>query len=106
MEKTRLSGTEVVMKAKALDVRGKTVAILDDIISTGGTIATAAAELKRQGARKVVAACTHGLFLGGALDRLRGAGCDEVVCTDALETPVSQVGCAPVIADVFEERAR
>lgn len=106
MEKTRLSGTEVAMKPKALDVRGKTVAILDDIISTGGTIATAAAELKRQGARKVVAACTHGLFLNGALERLRGAGCDEVVCTDALETSVSSVGCAPVIADVFDERRR
>lgn len=104
MEKTRLSGTEVVMKAKSLDVKGKTVAILDDIISTGGTIATASVELKKQGAKRVIAACTHGLFLNGALDRLRGAGCDEVLCTDALETTVSGVGCAPVIADVFEER--
>src|SRR5581483_4910300 len=99
----RLSGTEVVMKPKALDVRGKTVAILDDIISTGGTIATAATELKRQGAKRVVAACTHGLFLNNALERLRAAGCDEVVCTDAIETPVSEVGCAPVIADVFRD---
>jgi len=105
MEKTRLSGTEVVMKAKRLDVKGKTVAIVDDIISTGGTIATAAAELKRQGAKRVVAACTHGLFLGGALERLRAAGCDEVVCTDTIETPVSHVGAAEVIADVFRERA-
>jgi ribose-phosphate pyrophosphokinase len=103
LEKTRLSGTEVVMRPKQLDVRGKTVAILDDIISTGGTIATAAAELKRQGAKRVVAACTHGLFLNHALERLRGAGCDEVVCTDAIETEVSAVGCAPVIADVFRE---
>jgi ribose-phosphate pyrophosphokinase len=104
MEKTRLSGTEVVMKAKSLDVRGKTVAIIDDIISTGGTIATAAAELKRQGAKRVIAACTHGLFLNGAIERLRATGCDEVVCTDTLETGASSVGCAPVIADVFHER--
>lgn len=101
MEKTRLSGTDVVMKAKRLDVKGKTVAIVDDIISTGGTIAMAAAELKRQGAKRVIAACTHGLFLNNALDRLAGAGCDEVVCTDSIETPVSSVGCAEVIADVF-----
>jgi ribose-phosphate pyrophosphokinase len=104
MEKTRLSGTEVVMKAKSLDVRGKTVAIIDDIISTGGTIATAAAELKRQGATRVIAACTHGLFLNNALPRLHANGCDQVIATDAIETQVSPVGVAPVIADVFLER--
>lgn len=104
MEKTRLSGTEVVMKAKSLDVRGKTVAIIDDIISTGGTIATAAAELKRQGATRVIAACTHGLFLKDALQRLHANGCDQVIATDSIETQVSPVGVAPVIADVFLER--
>ena len=107
MEKTRLSGTEVVMKAKSLDVRGKTVAIVDDIISTGGTIAMAAAELKRQGASRVIAACTHGLFLQGAVERLHGAGCDDVVSTDSIDNLAAHVGCAQVIADVFEElRAR
>ena len=103
LEKTRLSGTEVVMKAKQLDVRGKTVAIVDDIISTGGTIATAATELKKQGARRVIAACTHGLFLNNALDRLRAAGCDAVLATDSLENPASVVGCAEVVADVLRE---
>lgn len=102
MEKTRLSGTEVVMKAKRLDVRGKTVAIVDDIISTGGTIATAAKELKAQGATRVLAACTHGLFLHGAIERLRAAGCDAVIATDSLDNPVGVVGCAPVIADALE----
>ncbi|HVM45997.1 MAG TPA: ribose-phosphate diphosphokinase, partial [Candidatus Thermoplasmatota archaeon] len=104
MEKTRVSGTEVTMKAKSLDVRGKTVAIIDDIISTGGTIATASAELKRQGAARVIAACTHGLFLNNALQRLHANGCDQVICTDSIQTDVSTVGCAPVIADVFLER--
>ncbi len=103
LEKTRLSGTEVVMKAKNLDVAGKTVAIVDDIISTGGTIATAAAELKRQGARSVVAACTHGLFLGGAVERLKKTGCDAVLATDSIEGDASHVGCAPAIADVLRE---
>jgi ribose-phosphate pyrophosphokinase len=101
MEKTRLSGTEVVMKAKRLDVKSKTVAIVDDIISTGGTIATAAAELKKQGAARVIAACTHGLFLNNAVDRLRAAGVDDIIATDAIEGPCSVVGCAPVIADVL-----
>lgn len=101
LEKTRLSGTEVVMKAKRLDVAGKTVAIVDDIISTGGTIAMAASELKRQGARSVIAACTHGLFLSNAVERLKAAGCDAVVATDSLPTACSEVGCAPAIAEVL-----
>lgn len=104
MEKTRLSGTEVVMKAKSLDVRGKTVAIVDDIISTGGTIATAAAELKRQGAKRVIAACTHGLFLNNAVERLHGTGVDVVIATDSIEGPRSVVGCAPAIADVLRAK--
>lgn len=103
LEKTRISGTEVVMKAKQLDVRGKTVAIVDDIISTGGTIATAATELKKQGATRVIAACTHGLFLNNALDRLRASGCDAVLATDSIENPAAVVGCAEVIADVLRE---
>lgn len=103
MEKTRLSGTEVQMKAKSLDVRDKTVAIIDDIISTGGTIATASAELKRQGARRVIAACTHGLFLQNALQRLHANGCDQVISTDTIENQASPVGCAAVIADVLRD---
>ena len=101
LEKTRLSGTDVVMKTKSLDVAGKRVAIIDDIISTGGTIAMASAELKRQGAREVFAACTHGLFIQGALDRLNGAGCDRVIATDSLDNPVATVGCAPAIAELL-----
>lgn len=104
MEKTRLSGTEVSMKAKSLDVRGKTVAIIDDIISTGGTIATASAELKRQGATRVIAACTHGLFLQNAIQRLQVNGCDQVIATDTIENQAAPVGCAAAIADVFLER--
>lgn len=102
LEKTRISGTEVRMSPKSLDVDGKTVAIIDDIISTGGTIATAAGELKRQGALRVVAACTHGLFLGDAIDRLRKAGCDAVVCTDTIEGPASHVSAARAVAEALK----
>jgi len=98
MEKTRLSGTEVRMAAKTLDVAGHTVAIVDDMIASGGTIATAAAELKRQGAAKVVAACTHGLFISGAVDRLKKAGCDEVFCADTIENAQADVSAAAALA--------
>ncbi|MCE5296829.1 MAG: ribose-phosphate diphosphokinase [Euryarchaeota archaeon] len=97
LTKTRLSGTQVHVSPKNIDAKNKKVLIVDDIISTGGTIAAATDELKKAGARSVFAACTHGLFIGGGLDRLR-TYCDKVVCANTLESEVSVVSVAPEIA--------
>lgn len=102
LEKTRLSSTEVVIKAKSLDVRGQRVAILDDMISTGGTMATAIRELKRQGAGFVAAACTHGLFVSDAASKLKAAGADEILATDTLPNPFAKVTAAPALAQGYK----
>jgi len=96
LDKERLDSYTVKVKPKALDVRGKSVAIVDDVISTGGTIATAARELKAQGARRVSAVCVHGLFVGKADENL--TACDEVVSTDTVPSPHSKVSVAPEFA--------
>jgi len=70
LEKTRIDAHTIEHTPKDLDVSGKVVAIVDDMISTGGTICRASDALRRQGATEVHAACTHGLFTGGALSRL------------------------------------
>jgi ribose-phosphate pyrophosphokinase len=101
LEKTRIDGNTVEMKAKTLDVRDKNVAIVDDIIATGGTIIKATSELKAQGANDVYAACTHGLYTGGALSRL-SEHCDKVISTDTLETDTSIVSIAPELAKILE----
>ena len=68
LEKTRLSGTEVTMAPKEIDAKGRDIVIFDDMIATGGTMATAITMLRRQGARTR-------LFGGGAsrADRIGGA---------------------------------
>ncbi|MGQ0534469.1 MAG: ribose-phosphate diphosphokinase [Methanobacteriota archaeon] len=99
LEKRRLSGTEVVMTPKSLDVRGKTVVLVDDIVSTGGTMVTAARTLREQGAARLLAACTHGLFVGDALERMKAAGYADVVATDTVESAASRVTVAPLVAD-------
>jgi len=100
MEKTRLDGETVVMNTKSLDVGGKMVAIVDDIIATGGTMMTAAEHLRKQGAAKVIAACTHGLYTGNALPRLEKAF-DKVISTDTLETETSVTSVAGEIASIL-----
>ncbi|MEM2944384.1 MAG: ribose-phosphate diphosphokinase [Methanomassiliicoccales archaeon] len=99
--KTRLSGTEVKITPSNVDARDKKVLIVDDIISTGGTIEAAARELKRLGAKSVFAACTHGLFIGDALERLRKC-CDGIISTNTIEGEVSKISVAPAIASVMK----
>jgi ribose-phosphate pyrophosphokinase len=101
MEKTRIDGTTIKIKPKNLDAKNKNVAIIDDIISTGGTMAKSISELKKQGAKKVSVACTHGLFVGGAKEKLLSAGCDEIISTDTIEDEFSKVKTAPCIAEMF-----
>jgi len=96
LEKKRIDSYTVTVAHKELGVRDKSVAIVDDVISTGGTIATATHELKSQGARRVVAACVHGLFVGNAEESLRV--CDEIVSTDTIVSPYTKVSVAPEFA--------
>src|SRR5437879_10045497 len=94
--KKRIDSYTVKIEPKALDVQGKSVGIVDDVISTGGTIATAAKELKAQGARRVIAACVHGLFVGPAEANLKA--CDDVIATDTVLSPHTKVSVAPEVA--------
>ena len=95
--KDRIDGNIVRMEPKSIDVSGKRVAIVDDIISTGGTIIKASNELKKLGAASVIAACTHGLFANNALDRL-GMCCDNVISSDTIENQTTVFSVAPAIA--------
>ncbi|MDI9644740.1 MAG: ribose-phosphate diphosphokinase, partial [Candidatus Verstraetearchaeota archaeon] len=98
-EKTRdrITGA-ITMKGETAEFRGKDVVIVDDMISTGGTIANASRILKDGGAKRVIAACSHALLTNGALERMKGAGVDDLVGTDTVESPVSCVSVAPLIA--------
>ncbi len=103
LEKTRLSGTEVIIKPKNLDAEGKIVGIVDDIISTGGTIARAAEQLREQGASRIYAVCTHGLFIGRALENMKKV--NDFAATDTIESGNSKITVASVVARAIREIA-
>lgn len=101
-ERDRVTG-EVRVKPKELSVEGRDVVIVDDIISTGGTMALAAKNSLEAGARHVYAACTHAVMVKGALDRLLSSGIEEVVATDTVPSPVSKITVAPSLAEAVRE---
>lgn len=103
MEKVRDRYTGKTKQAAThLDVKGKSVIIFDDIISTGGTIVGAAKILKEQGAAHVYAACVHGLLIGDAEKRILDAGVEEIVATDSVPSKSSKVTLTPIISQAIQ----
>ncbi len=102
LEKTRDRYTgKTVHSGKHLNVAGKTVIIFDDIISTGGTIVSAAKILREEGARHVFTACVHGLLVGDAQQRILDAGVEEIVSTDSVPSKFSKVSLAPLLSEAL-----
>jgi ribose-phosphate pyrophosphokinase len=86
--KKRLADDQVVIDNIVGDVEGKRAIVLDDEIATGGSIVELLERLAEQGCTEAAVACTHGLFVGKALDRLRDHPMiSEVVTTDTVPQP-------------------
>lgn len=84
IEKRRLSGEDVEVGFVIGDIKDRNVVLVDDIVSTGGSVAKAAALLREKGAKKVYVMATHPVFCGRAVEKLRDAPTTEVVVTDTI----------------------
>jgi len=103
LEKTRISPEVVETKPKNLDVKGKDAVIIDDIISTGGTIVNAVEILKEHGASKVIVSCVHPVLVEDALLKIFASGVDDVVATDTLLSDASVISVAQLVADALKK---
>lgn len=101
-ERDRYTG-QINTEKKELNVKGKNAVIFDDIISTGGTIVNAVKILKEQGARRIFAACVHPLLVGDAQKRIMQSGAEAIIATDCVQSPVSKVSVAPLIAEALKK---
>ncbi|WP_293780342.1 ribose-phosphate pyrophosphokinase [uncultured Aeromicrobium sp.] len=87
------------------DVRDKTAIVIDDIIDTAGTLCAAGEALLRAGARRVLAAATHGVFSGPAYERLAASPFEQVVVTDTIPArpgapdKIKVLTCSRLLAD-------
>ena len=100
LKKSRNRNTgKVVIQSSKVDVRGKDLILVDDIISTGGSIVKATQFLKKQKCKRVFVACTHGLFVGDAEKRIKKAGVSRIISTNTIPRNTSKVDVSGVIAD-------
>lgn len=90
------------------DVRGKTAVIVDDMISTGGTLIEAAETLLERGARKVISLATHGIFAGGSTQLIEESRISDLIVTNTVPVPgisrggkIRQVSVAPLLAEAI-----
>ena len=90
---------KVLIQSSKVDVRGKDLILVDDIISTGGSIVKAAQFLKRQKCKRVFVACTHGLFVECAEKKIKNAGVSRIISTNTIPRNTSKVDISGVIAD-------
>ncbi|HDH53234.1 MAG TPA: ribose-phosphate pyrophosphokinase, partial [Nitrospirae bacterium] len=75
------------------DVKGKNAILLDDMIDTAGTITSSASAIREKGAKRVVAACTHAVLSGPALDRINDSALEEVIVTNTIPMYEKQAKC-------------
>lgn len=105
--KQRYADDVVQISALIGDVEGRDVIVLDDEIAKGSTIVELLARLRERRVRSIRIACTHGLFAGGALDRLAGQpDIDEIVCTNTVPIPkrvdkLTVLSVAPALAEAI-----
>ncbi len=100
IDKRRTADDKVEMPNIIGDVKGKILLLVDDMVSTGGTLVSAARTAKEAGAEKIFAAVTHGVLAGDAVRKIRESPIDRLYITDTipLDGKDKELGKAEVIS--------
>ena len=84
IDKRRISGEQTVIEHVIGEVKGRDVVLVDDMVSTGGSIVDAARIVKEKGARKVFIVATHAVLCGSAVDKLNKADVEKILFADTI----------------------
>lgn len=101
--KVRTGDKQVAVSLPQIDVAGRNVVIMDDVASSGYTLARAAEGLVAAGAASVDVAVTHALFADDAVQIIKAAGVGEIWSTDCITHSSNAISMAPVLADALQQ---
>jgi ribose-phosphate pyrophosphokinase len=102
MEKNRVTPTEVEVSFGDMEVEGRNVLIVDDIVSTGGTMIETAQLLKKMGAKEICAAFTHAVFSSPeCVSNLFNSGIRDLISTNTIQNEFAEVNVAGLIASTL-----
>ncbi len=108
VDKRRISGQEVISENVVGEVEGRDVIMVDDMISTAGSITDACRILKEKGANKIYLLATHGILCGPAVERLNNAPVESVMLSDSIPSrdsgvdKLTVVSLAPLLARAID----
>lgn len=102
-QKVRHGDLRVDITLPMINVQGRSVVLIDDIVSSGQTLACAAGLLLAAGAKTVDVAVTHALFSGDAFEIMKRSGIDKIWSTDSVEHSSNVVSVLPDIANAFND---
>jgi ribose-phosphate pyrophosphokinase len=97
-QRDRKTGRVEIKTANLNQVRGRDIVLVDDMISTGGSIVKATTFLKKQKCGKVFVACTHALLIDNAEKKIRRAGVSQIISANTIPSNVSVVDVSGAIA--------
>ncbi len=105
LDKKRIDDTNVEIVNPDLELKGKRAVLVDDIISTGGTIMKASQMLVKNGLSWVSVAAIHGLFINQSAEKISGS-VSEVAVSNTIETPYSKIDVSGAITDRIQEEIK
>ena len=100
----KTTGEVKVEEKLDIDVSGRDALLVDDMISSGGSIVKAAEVLHNKGAGKVYAMCAHALLIGDAAQKIKAAGVQDIIATNSVPGEYAKVDLSPAIVEVVKSR--
>jgi len=110
IDKRRPAPNEAQVMHVIGDVKDRDVIIFDDMVDTAGTLVLSAAALQKEGARRILAACTHPVLSGQAIEKIEGSPIEKLFVTDTIPLAAKAAACPKIavlsVAGLFGEAIR
>ena len=97
-KRDKRTGKVKIITKKTCEVENRDLILVDDMISTGGSIIKAAQFLKKQKCKKIYVACTHALLMNDAEEKIKKAGVTNIISTNTIPGKTSKVDISEIIA--------